>query len=420
MTVSEKVLSQQTVSTGSKKTNTINTTMNMGNILLVVAALIVFLGIESASAQMWKLSLYGANTWTSIASSSDGARLVAVAGSGQILTSTNGGNGLLNTAWITNNAPAAAWTGVASSADGSRLVAVNSNDGGIYTNSGINWSASFNLSFALWQSVAASDNGSNLIAAGPHIISEVIYYSTNAGASWAAAVTPGNYNLQSIAFAGNGPNVFAAGAGGVLIASTNDGASWFTLNNAPLMDHIACSTNGLMLAGFYSSGNGPIYTSINGGASWITNRVGQSAPWTALATSADGTKLVAASAGLGIFHSFDAGAHWQMGDAGVAGWSSVASSADGTALAAVAPDSGFISIGRTPLPTLNLSLTGTNVSVFWTTNAAGYGLFLVDKPDLTTNSFWQFTPLPVITNTLYRATMPATNRQIFFRLENAI
>ena len=290
--------------------------------------------------------------------------------------------------------------------------------GGIYTNSGINWASSFNLSGTFWQCAAASANGSNLIAAGQHIISEVIYYSTNAGASWAAAATPGNYNLKSIAFAGNGPNVFAAG--GVVIASTNAGARWFALNNAPLMDHLACATNGLMLAGFYAPGNGPIYTSTNGGASWITNVVGQSAPWTALAASADGTKLVAASAGLGIFHSFDAGAHWQMGNAGGAGWSSVASSADGTALAAVAPDYGYISIGRTPLPTLSLSRDGTNVSIFWTTNVAGYGLFLADKTDLTTNSPWQFTPLPVITNKLYRVTLPTTNNQTFFRLKFGI
>ena len=129
-----------------------------------------------------------------------------MASSGQIFTSINGGGGF-NSAWITNNAPAVAWTGVASSADGNRLVAVNNSDGSIYTNSGINWASSFNLPGAFWQCMAASANGSNLIAAVPHIISEVIYYSTNAGASWAAAAAPGNYNLQSIAFAGNGPNV---------------------------------------------------------------------------------------------------------------------------------------------------------------------------------------------------------------------
>ncbi len=104
-----------------------NPNMNTRNILLTVAALIFSLGIGSASAQLWRLSLYGTNTWTSVASSADGARLVAVAGSGQIFTSTNGGSGF-NSAWITNNAPAVAWTGVASSADGNRLVAVNTSD----------------------------------------------------------------------------------------------------------------------------------------------------------------------------------------------------------------------------------------------------------------------------------------------------
>lgn len=379
--------------------------------ILCAAVLFHLVWLNPASAQIWKLSNLSTATWTSIAASADGVKLVAMASSGQIFTSTNAG-----ASWITNNVLASVWTGVASSADGGRLVAIN-NSGGVYTNSGINWALSFGLTTPIsanWQCVASSANGSNLVVAGIQVISGLIYFSTNAGASWAKAIA-GNVNLKSIAFAGNGTNVFAAG--NTLITSTNAGASWASLNSAPTIDHLVCSTNGLSLAGFTTTGNSPIYTSTNAGTSWITNAIGQTSAWTALATSADGTKLVATTASTGIYHSADSGAHWLLGDASGAAWTSVASSADGTALAATAPS--YIFVGQTPLPVLSLALTGTNASVFWNTNVTGYGLFLVYKTNLT-NSVWQFVaPTPVITNNLYRVTLPTTNSQIFFRLENA-
>jgi photosystem II stability/assembly factor-like uncharacterized protein len=67
-----------------------------------------------------------------------------------------------------------------------------------------------------------------------------------------------------------------------------------------------------------------------------------SASWQSVASSADGTHLVAAAYfGVGIYTSADSGATWtqQMSGLPASGWSSVASSADGTHLVAVG-DSG--------------------------------------------------------------------------------
>ena len=64
--------------------------------------------------------------WVSIASSSDGSKLVAVTSGGQIYTSTD--SGVTWTARATNRS----WQAVASSSDGSKLVAVVSS-GQIYT-----------------------------------------------------------------------------------------------------------------------------------------------------------------------------------------------------------------------------------------------------------------------------------------------
>ena len=85
----------------------------------------LFSSLNSGGAAATKCTTV--TNWTSVASSADGARLVAVAGDGSIYISADGG---VN--WEPINAPNANWSGVASSADGSKLVAV-ANGGGIYT-----------------------------------------------------------------------------------------------------------------------------------------------------------------------------------------------------------------------------------------------------------------------------------------------
>jgi len=76
----------------------------------------------------WTKANVPVKNWSSVASSADGNRLVAV--SDGIYISTNAG---VN--WIDSHAPAASWTSVASSADGSQLVAAAggpSASGGIF------------------------------------------------------------------------------------------------------------------------------------------------------------------------------------------------------------------------------------------------------------------------------------------------
>ena len=92
------------------------------------------------------------------------------------------------------------------------------------------------------------------------------------------------------------------------------------------------------------SSPGGIYTSADAGFTW-TYRFGNQTSWNGVASSADGTKLVATStydpaSGLlpfGIYHSVDSGATWQpgSGDGTTNLWAGVASSADGSKLVAV-------------------------------------------------------------------------------------
>lgn len=116
-------------------------------------------------------------------------------------------------------------------------------------------------------------------------------------------------------------------------------AQTWTQTSAPLTGwhSIASSADGTTLVALGYPGL--VYTSTNSGGTWNAT----SAPnqfWTAVACSADGATMVAASAppngpGAAIFISRDAGANWTQATAPDYYWTSVTSSADGTRFVAV-------------------------------------------------------------------------------------
>ena len=82
---------------------------------------------------------------------------------------------------------------------------------------------------------------------------------------------------------------------------------------------IASSADGTKLvAAIYNSSSGGVYISSNSGANW-TAQLG-AAQWSAVASSADGTKLAAAISGNYIWTSTNSGANWtqQTGSSGQA------------------------------------------------------------------------------------------------------
>jgi hypothetical protein len=99
----------------------------------------------------------------------------------------------------------------------------------------------------------------------------------------------------------------------------------------PKLTALVCSTDGTKLAACASPGR--IYTSSNSGVSWNTNNVPLT-DWSCLAASADCTRLVAGVSNGVIYASPDFGTTWSA----LAGstnqvWSALASSADGSKLA---------------------------------------------------------------------------------------
>jgi hypothetical protein len=128
-------------------------------------------------------------------------------------------------------------------------------------------------------------------------------------------------------------------AGQSIIGNFSSFASspWTPSGASPLFWRaIASSADGSHLIAVASSTGGGIYTSMNSGQTWSGPSGGlTSASWYAAASSADGSKLVAAVFGGGIYTN--SGTTWaQVGGTSPTNWTSLASSADGTKLIAAA------------------------------------------------------------------------------------
>lgn len=300
--------------------------------------------------------------WTSIASSADGTKLVAVGnsapvGDSAVYTSTNSGAN-----WVSNAAPLALWTSVASSTDGNKLVAVAAT-GAIWTstNSGAAWIQASAAPSMEWRSVASSSDGAVLVAAA--LSDQVstftngqafppnpsggtrnggIFTSTDSGATWFSNsiscngyFTPG---WESVASSADGMTLAVGGTPGLYI-SLNGSTNWTQLSS-PLQNNIngvALSADGThLLAAGTDAGNNYLWiASTNSGLTWTTNTVPPGA-WYAVACSADGTKLATCDLYNPIFTSTDSGNSWLSNSAPVYGWIGIASSADGSKLATVA------------------------------------------------------------------------------------
>lgn len=170
--------------------------------------------------------------WDAVASSSDGDNLVAVAGEGFIFTSTDSG-----VTW-TNKTPSGVtgFTGVTSNNDGSRL-AVTTWSSGIYTSSdyGQTWTARtlpvpYPASATYLQAVASSGDGSRLVtgsrslAGGSNV--GIIFTSANYGVTWTASA-PSGLDYIGFASSGDGSRVAAAIYGQAGVSTSLDyGVTW--------------------------------------------------------------------------------------------------------------------------------------------------------------------------------------------------
>jgi hypothetical protein len=422
-------------------------------VLLVIGLGGLFSVVRLAIGQDWTPTSAPALPWKAVAASADFTRLVATGYDSffiefpgytrlPIYVSTDSG-----TTWTQTTAPYGVWTSVASSVDGKKLVAVSrsslgshsQNTAGVILTSddfGTNWTLTSAVS-NVWTSVACSADGVKLVAVSS---SEdvwgrqgdgLIHTSTNSGATWTVTSAPSRY-WGAVASSTDGTKLVAAC--GDIYTSTNSGANW-TLTSAPSSSwtSVASSADGIKLvAGGYNNG-GLIYVSTNSGVTWRATSPWPDG-WTSVASSADGTTLVAVAgdADFGVsVTSMNSGATWTEIGNGGANWSTVATAADGNKLIAVGYEyPGAISarlwiwpyLPASPppplrFPHLTIGLSGADLRLSWLVPSTRFTL--QQNSDLTRTN-WTDVPTPPtlnFTNLNYESSVPPTPGQNFYRLK---
>ncbi len=395
--------------------------------IFLLAGLTGVSAVNLCFAQTWTQTNAPNDTWASVASSADGSKLVAAStivngvGTGQIYTSTNSG-----TTWTVQlNAPATNWTCVASSADGTKLVAVESTTvygspnspfiaSGIYTStdSGVNWTLQTNVPSAYWTSVVSSPDGNTLATVAAF---GTVYLSTDAGTNWITADLPTNFLWQSIAVSADGNKLVVAGDKGPICVSTNSGATW-TDSDAPSTNwfSIAASVDGTKFVA--ASFQGGLYLSTNSGANWLPVNAPDtpSSNWHAVTFSAD-CKLIAAAYGAPIYVSMDSGATWITNASPSQSWQAVASSADGSKLVAASLNHGIWTAQAVPTPKLNIAPQNSALKISWIVPSTNF--VLQSSADL--SGWTDLTNQPVLnlTNFQNEVSLPFSGSNGFYRLK---
>jgi photosystem II stability/assembly factor-like uncharacterized protein len=387
--------------------------------------------VVCTSAQTWTQTSAPTNlSWVAVASAADGTRLAAVAnqvpsGPYLIYASTNSG-----CSWNlrTNGLPPGfIWTSVACSADGSKLFAAPFSVGGIYvsTNWGTTWTVTNNLpNYRGTGYVAASADGSTLVFVAEAGVG--IYVSTNSGASWKLSLSNSltGPEWNGVFCSADGTKMAAEGgwteSTSRLVTSTNGGSSWeigFS-QSYPIQTGVGfpfCSdADGSKL--FVFNADRSLLESTNWGATWSTNLVGFPYGWFCVACSGGGDKLLEGGGG-SIWTSTDAGNTWTSNNAPNLNWWSVASSADGSKL--VAADfngNGIWTLQTTPKPQLNLASSGDGLALSWVVPSTNF--VLQQNSDLTIANWVTLTNAPALnlSNLNDELVLSPSNSSGFFRL----
>jgi hypothetical protein len=172
--------------------------------------------------------------------------------------------------------------------------------------------------------------------------------------------------------------------------------------------------------GTQSSPPGLIYTSKNSGSTWIQT----SAPtnhWVTVASSADGSKLAAAADTL-IYTSSDSGATWTSNSVPARRWVSLSSSADGCKLLAAdegysgADPGGIYEFQTTAKPLLSITSSSTELLLSWIVPSISF--VLQQNQSLAAGDWTNVSAEPTLNYNRLRneVRVQAPTGQVFYRL----
>jgi hypothetical protein len=158
--------------------------------------------------------------------------------------------------WSAIGAPNESWSSIATSSDGTKLAAVVEG-GGIYTsvNSGIKWTQQIPAPYEVWSSIASSSDGTHLAAVDDF---GDIYTSINFGTNWTlqtnvlAAQEEGGFT--AIVSSSDGTMLALVFNGGGIYTSSNSGTNWTQQSGTSLPFSSSATTIGT--AGFLQGAAG--------------------------------------------------------------------------------------------------------------------------------------------------------------------
>jgi hypothetical protein len=198
----------------------------------------------------------------------------------------------------------------------------------------------------------------------------------------------------------------------VIYTSADSGATWVS-NAIPnnWWGSVASSADGTKLVAAAQTPSGVIYTSTNSGGTWMSNNVPDE-NWLSVASSADGSFLAAVAPTV-VCTSANFGQTWTTNNVPAYYWSSVAASSDGSRLVAVAATGQIYTAAP---PSLSLTLSNATLTLLWPASASGFQL--QQNPNLTSGGWTGVTNSILVTNNQSRVTISITNTQNFYRLQS--
>jgi len=265
----------------------------------------------------------------------------------------------------------------ASSADGSHLL-VGTDGPGLYASSdfGKTWALSPDTAGG-WDKVAVSADGSHMAGA---LDGGGILTSSDYGASWNDNfISTGSNRWLGLTISNDGSHLAAHGTTGGIIFSADSGMTWNTGTDSVGQNwrSLTASSDGMRLlagtgtvshyTGQPDQATGDLWQSIDGGETWqdltiTSNLLGNGLRiWSSVASSANGTHLVAGEMGGKVWLSSDSGATWTP--SGFNGdWLSITSNGDGSHLAAI------VSTGPDSLNMSSSVYTSSDYGITWIKN----------------------------------------------------
>jgi hypothetical protein len=303
----------------------------------------------------WRLANVPMTDWQGIAVSANGSKLIA--NGDYTLTSVDSGS-----TWIQKGSVGLG--PVASSTDGTKLASCKISDTSnpifTSTDSGATWNKTSAPNDS-WRAIASSGDGNRLAAVSGSGTNGRVYTSLDAGITWTQSIAP-NTLWNGIAYSSDGTLLAAVGLAGIYI-STNSGVTWTQQAPPDQWTAISSSADGSKLFAAKASEPGPsgVYASADFGRTWIQTVAPTNYLWTSISCSADGAKVVGIAQpyvpdGLGpnpgaiVYLSPDAGITWASADAPAQSWATVTCSADSSNIVLAAAAGGPICTLRSPAP----------------------------------------------------------------------